>query len=160
MSPCPASQRSGSSPVILSATKDLAPPLSSFATLWVWLHPCHPERSEGSRPTLVTLRCAQDPGHIVRSLRLMPIAPSRPASSRSVGAIAPYMSRLRRSSSFCTCLCVFCVRWYARKIHTNRYYNVWSPQATHLYRAIAPTVQVEMIALSFNRFIEGSLSAF
>ena len=34
---------------------------------------------------------------------------------------------------------MFGVRWRARQTHTNVSYNLWSPQATHLYEDIAPT---------------------
>jgi len=61
----------------------------------------------------------------------------RPQVSQTVGAIRSDMLRLRRNVSFSTCLCVFCVRWSARKIHTNMSYNSGSPQATHLYGSIA-----------------------
>src|SRR2546423_12057813 len=39
---------------------------------------------------------------------------------------------------FLDMFCVFCVRFSARKTH-NMYYNVWSPQATHLYGSVTPS---------------------
>ena len=63
-------------------------------------------------------------------------------------AIRSYTLRLRRNSSFSTSLCVFCVRWRARKTHTNLYYNVWSPQATHLYGVNVPKVEKHLIMRS------------
>src|SRR2546423_754159 len=76
------------------------------------------------------------------------------ATFETVGAIPPYMLRLRRKESFWTRLCVLCVRWSARTTHTNVSYNLWSPQATHLYGDIAPTVTKDGSSLPLFRFTD------
>src|SRR5438045_1753662 len=62
-----------------------------------------------------------------------------PTTYKTAGAIPTDSLRLRRNESFWTSLCVFCGRASARTTHTNWYYNLWSPLATHLYGDIAST---------------------